>query len=391
MNIAYVGPFAFPASSANSLRVKGVAEALTMGGHRVMVCPGMNASEVDRNAPLPNGIQVRSVPEYETGLLSGVSQGIRGLFLGDITRDFLASLEFRPDVIVLYGTHLGYLARLIPFCKKERIPLLLDVVEWYDPRHLPGGVLGPFAISNELSMRHYAKRADGMFVISRYLQEYFERKGCRTLRVPPIFSIESQRERVFRKENGKLNLCYVGSPGRKEDMDSIFLGLQRARDRGCDFQLHMIGVTAEEFSRDFGMDSLPILEDQSSVRFYGRLKNAEARRQLEACDFLLLIRKNRRFTQAGFPSKAAESLCSGVPLIANLSSNLGDYLVDEKNAIIVDDATADAVEHAVLRAAALSEEQLSRLRQCATLSAEQNFRVKANFNRITEFVTSFRG
>lgn len=374
MMIAYVGPFAFPSSNANALRVKGMAEALVLAGHDVHVCSGEPGQQGSTGMDLPDRIQVSCAHEYETGLFSGVHRGLRGLFLGDATLRWLQSLERKPDAIVLYGTPLGYLLRLLPFCKKQGIPLLLDVVEWYDPRHLPGGALGPFALANELSMRYVAKKAAGMFTISRYLQEHFTRQGCKTLRVPPLFSFHQARPVQFRDANGMLNLCYAGSPGGKEDIHSVFHGLQLAHDAGIPFLMHVVGLTASQFAAAFGMQELSIIRNGESVRFYGRVENAEARRIVSSCDFQVLLRKDERFTRAGFPSKVAESLCLGTPIIGNLSSNLDEFLADGENAIIVSESEANAFCEALTRAAHLPEGKLELMKRAAGVMADKHFR-----------------
>ena len=371
MKIIYVVPFAYPSSSANSLRVKGMIDALVLAGHEVEICAGISNQTGQDNCVNSEGLNVYCVNEYKKGLFAQVHAGMRGLFLGNNTLHWLQSLQQKPDVIVLYGTHLGYLLRLLPFCKRHGIRLLLDVVEWYDPRHLPGGFFGPFALSNELSMRFFAKKVDGIFVISRYLEQHFSGQGCKTLRVPPMFSIQQARPPQFREVNGLLNICYVGSPGKKEDFLSIFYGLQIAYDAGCRFVMHIVGVTAREFKHSYGLDLLSILKIDGVVQFYGRVANIEAKRIVASCDFLVVLRKNERFVQAGFPSKVAESLCLGTPIMANLMSNLDEYLIEDENSIIVTDVSAVGFSMAIRHANQLKKEQYISIMQKKALDTGQ--------------------
>lgn len=386
MMIAYVGPFAFPSSNANALRVKGMAEALVLAGHDVHICSGEPSQQGSTRMDLPDRIRVACAHEYETGLFSGIHSGLRGLFLGDGTLRWLQSLERKPDAVVLYGTHLGFLLRLLPFCKKNDIPLLLDVVEWYDPRHLPGGALGPFAIANELSMRFVAKKAAGIFTISRYLQEHFATQGCKTLRVPPLFSFQQARPVQFREVNGVLNLCYAGSPGGKEDIRSIFQGLQLAYDASIPFQMHVVGLTLNQFVATFGMQALSIIRNNESVKFYGRVENAEARRIVSSCDFQVMLRKDERFTRAGFPSKVGESLSLGTPIIGNLSSNMSDYLLNDINSILVARSDAGSFFSALHRAASLASNEYAVLQENALKCALLNFRPENYSVQISAFL-----
>ena len=386
MKIAYVGPFAFPSSNANSLRVKGMAETFAMAGHEVQICSSIQVADASGGTALPERIRFHCVPEYENGLFSSLPRGLRGLFLGDITQQWLQSLHHKPDVVVLYGTHLGYLLRMLDFCKKHKIPLLLDVVEWYDPRHLPGGLFGPFAIANELSMRLVAKRASGIFTISRYLEEHFTKQSCKTLRVPPLFSIGKARPQQFRDLNQRLNLCYAGSPGKKEDMESLFSGLQMAYDAGIKFKIHIVGITSDEFKFEFGLKSLTIFSSENFVKFYGRLENTEARRIVASCDFIVLLRKNLRVAKAGFPSKVAESMCLGTPVIANLSSNLDEYLVDGYNSIIVRELKAEDFYHAICRASLLSCCEYLEMQRHVFSCSDMYFKTQSHVANIRKFI-----
>lgn len=386
MNIAYVGPFDFPSSDANSLRVSGMIDALLMAGHQVQVCAFTSRAKGTMSNFDAEQVQVSYAHEYGKGLLAGVHAGFRGLFLGDNTLRWLQSLEIKPDVIILYGTHLGYLWRLLAFCKQHNIRLVLDVVEWYDPRHLPGGLFGPFAISNELSMRFFAKKADGMFVISKYLQEHFSNQGCKTLRVPPLFSIQSTRPPQFREKNGRLNLCYVGSPGKKEDFLSMFRGLQIAYDAGSLFTMHVVGITAAQFQQSYGMENLSVLREAGYIQFYGRVDNSQAKEIVASCDFLVLLRKSERFVQAGFPSKVAESLCLGTPVMANLVSDLADYLKDGENAIVVSSSTSNDFNCALTRVVNLKEHEIEGMKQCSLLTSIQQFGIQAYAAKINDFL-----
>lgn len=381
MKIVYAGPFGFPSSDANSLRVRGMIEAFVAAGHEVhVVCLGE-----DRSDELIDGIRVTRIPEYAEGIMSRLLGGVRGLFLGDVTARWLVQSGIRPDALILYGTHLGYLLRLKRFSRAYGVRLFLDVVEWYQPSHLPGGALGPFAFANELSMRVMARRADGTFAISRFLEAHFARLGVPVLRVPPLFKQTSRPVSLFRVADSKLHLCYVGTPGRKELLDELFAGLKNAVAAGAPVQMHMAGMTAEG-ARAQG---LPVDELGGAIKFYGRVQNQEAVSIVSACDFMVLLRPDQRFSRAGFPSKVAESLSCGTPVLANLISDLADYLKDGENAIIVRGADAHSVSESIQRAANLDVESLDAMRRSA-LSTSSAFRPENHATRIDAFISGGR-
>ncbi|WP_157866637.1 glycosyltransferase [Aromatoleum aromaticum] len=364
-----------------------MAEALILAGHQVHICPGITETGATNDQPLPDGIDVNRVDEYSFGTFSAAPKGLRGLFLGDNTVRWLESLPYKPDAVILYGTHLGYLSRLLGYCRQQNIRLLLDIVEWYDPRHLPGGFLGPVSICHEYSMRYLARKADGIFVISRYLEEHFDLQGCRTLRVPPMFSGASARPEQFRTSNHILNLCYVGSPGKKEDFDTLFCGLQLARDAGAKFCVHVVGLTEQEFIASYPTVDLSILSRTGSVQFYGRLQNVFAKQVVASCDFMILLRRDLRFSRAGFPSKVAESLCLGTPVMANLSSNLADYLTHGQNSLVIDSLEPLALSKCILRAASMNDNELASMHRHASISANTYFTPRSHSEAMSAFAS----
>lgn len=326
MNILYVGLFSYPDSNANSIRVDGVCQLLTKIGHNVSIIPGLSSSNSENF--IYKGVNVIPVNEYKDGFLGGFN-GVRGLFIGGNTLQILEKMKDKPDVIILYGTALGYLIRLLDFTKKYNIKLILDVVEWYDPRHLPGGVLGPYALINELSMRFFVKRADGLIVISNYLKNYY--KTNNTFLLPPVFS-QNANINYLKHEMNVLNLCYVGTPGKKENFEALCNALELAYKNNIKFYMHFVG-----FQKDFFANKhLTFIHDISVCKFYGRVVNSAAKLIVADCHYSIFFRPNLRFANAGFPSKIAESFSVGTSIISNDFSDLKNYICNDNNGYIID-------------------------------------------------------
>lgn len=337
-----------------------MTNALTAGGHEVhVVCLGEEQSEEQID-----GVRVTRVPEYAEGTFSRFGNGLRGLFLGDMTARWLEQNDIRPDAMILYGTHSGYLLRLARFCRRQKVRFFLDVVEWYQPSHLPGGALGPFAIANDLSMRVFARRADGIFAISRYLETHFRKLGIPVLRVPPLFKAGYRRPPQLRDKDGVLHICYVGTPGRKELLFEMFEGLNAAASAGAKFQMHFIGMAREEAAAN-GLVRGALTP---AIRFYGKKSNTDAIAIVGACDFMLLLRPVARFSSAGFPSKVAESLVHGTPVITNLTSDLKDYLRDANNSLVISRVDTEGVANTILKAASMSGEEIDAMKVAAQKS-----------------------
>lgn len=342
LHVAYVGPIDFPSSSAPAQRMLGIIQALNAAGDRVSVGSGGYGQHAAAAFPDPH-MEVTGLGELPDPEWAKPRRIIRGLTWGAATRRWILEMDPAPDVILVYGTALGYLARLIPIARHRGIPLVIDATEWYESSHLPGGRWGPFAMANSLSMQRLAPKADGVIAISRFLENYFEGKGVPTLRVPPLFAIE-EKSTPGAIQNGPLTLCYVGSPGLK-DRQSLHNLVHLPGALGCDryqLRIHIVGVDKAAAAALLGNPARPAIGHECLV-FHGRVTSTSARKIILDSHFSVLQRSSMRYAQAGYPSKIPESLILGTPVMANLTSDLANVLEDGKNSVILTEASLESL------------------------------------------------
>ena len=82
--------------------------------------------------------------------------------------------------------------------------------------------------------------------------------------------------------------------------------------------------------------------------FWAARPHAELPNLIAEADFTVLMRPNKRYTNAGFPTKLVESLASGVPVIANLTSDIGWAVRDGREGLKVDDYSAASLAATLL-------------------------------------------
>lgn len=379
MRIVIAGHFDTRESTAASLRVRGTAQALISAGHDVEILDVRHHTsaggegwiiEASGNEAALSGI---SVDEYAGGHMSRFPRAIRGLFIGDLTADHIRRNHPLPDIVIVYGTHLGYLYHVRKLCRELGIPLVLDVVEWYDAQDLPGGRLGPYAFSNVLSMRRESLSADGFFVISERLARHYERTGKPVVIVPPLFPEPTEAASKWSMSDGRLHLAYAGSPGNKEAFGTLLGGLTIATSVRTPLTLHLVGLTDTDLRSFPGGAAWLDQPGPASTICYGRVPNARAKDIVSRSDFSLLLRPLRRSNQFGFPSKLAESMMLGTPVIANCFSDLSRFLRDGENALILPDLSDQAFADAVMQAARHSPDVRNMMRASAQALARAHF------------------
>jgi glycosyltransferase involved in cell wall biosynthesis len=260
------------------------------------------------------------------------------------------------------------------YAKKRGIQLLHDSVEWYSPEEF---LLGSFSPSYIINNKYNTSWIDNNFkviAISKYLEDYFITRKCSTIRIPAILDVENIS---FKKRTNpeKITIVYAGSPGKKDYLKEVIEGISILDDELLErLELRIIGATEEEVKHTSNLPDSLLQPLQNILKFMGRVSREEVFKNLEEADFTILIRpENKRYAKAGFPTKIAESLASATPVICNLTSDLGEYILDGENGIIVNDCSSDSVSIAVKKAIELPSDRLNEMYKNARKCAESYF------------------
>ncbi|GIG93879.1 glycosyltransferase [Plantactinospora mayteni] len=388
--MAYVGPFRFPWGQACSRRVHGIASSLAAGGYDVVVASGEEGpaapsrlAEVDGPGSVSH-LGLGELPSVGDNLLSKSAQVI--LWSGRTTLAWLDAQATKPSHVIVYGGGTQYMVRLRRWCRGNRVPLIADVVEWHSPRQLIGGLFGPIHIGAKIALRYHYPRCDGVIAISSFLEGHYRERGCRAIRVPPTLDVLGLPVNAPPgvPDRSGLTVVYAGTPGRKDLLANVIHGVDRVARAGGDVRLHVVGPSPAEVRRLLGAPP------PSSVRVLGRLPQPDVSNVLRQADFSVLLRRPARFAQAGFPTKFCESLANGIPVIANLTSDLGRYLNDGVEGIVCVDHSAEALAVALGRALRLSAEERTVMRKAARERALESFDFRTYATSLSGFLEEVR-
>lgn len=391
--ILYVGGFRFPEGDAAAARVLGIAKALRCAGYSVRFCSGgRSARDSDRTSDGAyeyDGFPYVPVGELEGGRRSPVARLTRYLATGaDTLRYLLSRGAADPAAIVVYNPGAAYHFRLGRYCRQRRIPLIVDCTEWYDPCHYPGGRLGLHRWDTELSMRCLNRRADGLIVISSFLERFYRDRGGAVLRIPPVVDLSDRKwdvEAHRPRGQGPLRLVHAGNPGRKELLSTIFSAVQCLLKAGHSLQIEMIGLTESELRSQQPSLSKLMTDLGTALSFQCRLPQAKIPALLAQADFAILLRPNRRFANAGFPTKLVEALASGLPIVTNATSDTGQYVRDGLEGYLVNGHSIDACAATIRRAMETPPEGVRRMRAAARRQAVALLDYRRYTGQLAEF------
>ncbi len=386
-HIIYVGPFSFPDGGAAARRILGVAQTLQSLDYKVSI--GTGQSNVDNEAYIEyKNIPVYSLNERTAEKYPTFLKHLLYFGMGKKTISWLNSLKEKPSAIILYSGYSPYFIRLIPWCRKNNIPLIFDAVEWYDPPSLIKGILSPYYWNIELAMRFLSAKSKNIIAISKFLQSYYSARGCTIIRIPPTLDVSAVVPRLtdIKNKPDQIVLGYAGTPGHKDLLDNVLSAILSIDPGGKEFKFNIVGITERQLLAYPALANRGIKKLPPCFICFGIVSQSEAMEVIKNSDFSVLLRPDKRYAKAGFPTKFVESLSVGTPVIANFTSDLSEYLKDNDNGIVCADESEESMKQGLLRAKKLYRTELLRMRVKARSSAENSFDISVNRDSFQVFL-----
>jgi glycosyltransferase involved in cell wall biosynthesis len=271
-----------------------------------------------------------------------------------------------PDYVVLYNFPAIASLKIIKYCHKHGIQVIHDVTEWESEQQWNARALIR-RLDILFRMRYCIKKCDGVIAISRYLFDYY-RKFVHTILVPPTIDLKDEKwERKRSLTVGSpIRLVYAGTAGvgQKDRLDLII----REVSKSSQIQLDIIGMTKEQYESSFGQLPKP----STNIAFHGRVPHKVALEAVKNADFQFLIRDDNLKNNAGFPTKLVESMACGTPLIATLTSNIGDYIKDGENGFIV--SKSNSLEKVLEKITLIDKNDVMKMKRMCRESSRFDYR-----------------
>lgn len=260
------------------------------------------------------------------------------------------------------------------YASQHQSKLVHDSVEWYSASNFKQGKLSAGYILKNLLNLYVIDRQFQVIAISKFLEKHFSNRGIATVRIPVIMDVANIIPKID-CQNDILQIVYAGSPGQKDYLREVIIGLGMLPESSLQrIKLNIIGVNEEQLLSITGLPQEELQKLGNSLKIYGRIPRQQVMELLKDMDFSILLRPaEERYAMAGFPTKLVESMSNAIPMICNLTSDLGDYLVDMENAVIVKDCTSEALAEAIKRTIDCSITKVIAMKRSARETAERCF------------------
>ena len=236
----------------------------------------------------------------------------------------------RGDKVYLYGQSylLGKLVKekgISVFWEKTEHPEVSNPGQWPYKRALK-------------DLMHDCKRAEGLFVISKPLKDYFVKHGVDPKRISIVnMMVDPSRFSQIEKNKEKNKyVAYCGNVSNKKDgVDLLIESFARISHKFPNVYLYIIGNIPGEKSANSNVLLAEKLGIGEKVVFTGLIPYQDMPQMLKNADILALNRPNNKQAQYGFPTKLGEYLLTGNPVVITSVGDIPDFIHDGVSGMVV--------------------------------------------------------
>lgn len=271
----------------------------------------------------------------------------------------------------------------------RKIPYALELCEWYDPSIYKFGKADIRYWINQKTLGKKYVKENKIIAISRYLQNYYEKCGVSCIRIPTILDLE---ELGYREDtsNEKIKIMYAGNPGKsKELLKQIFeaiADLKQEDEHLCEkLCFDIYGVNEEQVVYNIENDRTLLESVRDCIQIQGKVKQEIMNSVYQEHDYSIFMRPHRRSSEAGFPTKLAESLAAGTPVLVNQTGDISCYIENGENGYLVEN-DREEIKKLFRELISMEKSRYTKMRKNARKTAECSFDYRVYEKEMDKFI-----
>ena len=367
MNIIFVMSASFPYGQAFSSRARHLVKLLCTCGHHVhVIAVKPEQARSEELVGFDYSVEYIDVP-YNKLSLAGI--GGRKPYIEAIKR---YQKEHRVDLVLSNGMTFAS-ANIRRYTKRMGIPYVIEQCEWFDVSTFIGGKWNPNYREHIRRIEKKNCKCEGVLSISRLFHEHYTGQGVNSIRIPTILDVQNTQCRT-EYDGEKINIVFAGSLGKgKENIAPILEAISLLGEDARKLHFNIYGANNAQVLENVGGNQALMDKVAPYVTAHGRIPQQEVEGKFREADYSIFIRPDRQSSHAGFPTKLAESMAVGTPVISNDTGDIGLYLHDGETGFLLQTGTAEELAAAFRKILAMDAQQIGQQRQNARNMALRYF------------------
>ncbi|BFN13726.1 glycosyltransferase [Marinobacter sp. RI1] len=365
--IILAGGFGLPDRTASATRAIGLAKLAEYSGYRVLILGKFVSAprtKYDQYEIVVNGVKARDIrrPFLDSSECDYV---VDGASVEDVAKYIGPE---KVALVLLYNYPSRGLMSVMRRCAKINAPVALDLTEWYgwEGAKIVRNIIR--VVDTEFRMRVLSKYVGNVICTSSFLARKIL---SRNMMILPFVVDKDEWKWSQAMSSAELDpeartFVYSGSPGlrmHKDLLPQIVQAFSLLPLDGCKFVLDIVGIDKETYLSEVPRHVITLQLLGNRVRFHGRVSHETALRKLVNSHYSIFVRKPNRVSNSGFPTKYMEATTLGVPVISNITSDIGNYLFHKRNGIVVEGFDSKSILKALKLAVEMDAGDYMRMRE----------------------------
>lgn len=351
--VIYIGSMMMPDHNAAAQRALALSKSFRNLGYKVVIVgrsKDHNQKHILTTKETHQGFETYSLPQ-PVGFRQWVHHTVSA-------KEFIEVIEHYGADRIKCAVVMEYeaipLAKLAAYCRKRNISVVADALEWFghSKRRFPENLVKDIDTWTRMHLV-YPYCIKNMICISRFLYEHYHKMIGNCVYIPgTIDPLEEKWSNLKYKPNEIFTLGYAGSLGagfEKERADYLIQAVAELNQEGRVCRLLLAGID-ESFVRRYDHLWEAIKQSKGMIVCKGRLSHQESLEMIASCDFSVIVRENKRVTNAGFPTKLSESFGCGTPVLTTRTSNIAEYIPDRQWGIVCDECDVETIKEMIKKA-----------------------------------------
>lgn len=376
-NILFVVAFPFPHGSASSARARNLYKLFLNCGYKCHIISDFESASVTYDE--------KKIYDYEAVYSGNVNRMQRWLIAQKVMEKVKKYCDNHNVDVIVSNAYADRVAKLTRYCKNKHIELIVENCEWYDISDYILRYLDYRYHRNEWMLKHVFRRVDAFISISRFLDDHKKSMLKKSVRIPTIIDMSEIEADNRNTLHEKIKLIYAGNPGTsKEFLKPVVDAIGSSRELRQRVEFHVYGPNMELYQANVGDNSSVGIGEFIFV--HGKIDQKQMTNVIHDADFMVFLRPDRRSSNAGFPTKFAESYSVGTPVITNITGDIGLYLKDGYNGFVVSEDMKESLENILNNIMNMTDKEYTNMRKSSRETALKYFDLNLYQSEIKEII-----